>query len=417
MRFHWGKPRSRAGSSAPACGIWRVDTPTLNVWRPPPRMTPRSGVTSPTPTWAVGANPPQSTFCPASAPGLLCSGKASGNGELGLAVTATDGSIGYGDVATARQRGYEITPAAPGGPQDYRFWLPVQNNPGGTATGYGEPTLDPTSHKTTVATRGSNCQNVPVANVPTAASSPNGDRTLGDWSKVYAAGGPVYGVCVLTYALAWDDNAPVYGNTAAEEAKARTVKDFLGTIVGSFGQQFAGYDYSPLPNPQQQPLQSIAQTGVNAIGWNKTAAAGGGGGGVVVPPAVKPPVQPGPSTPPPAAAKPSNLFTPSNGKVNAARTSLAYTVKLPGAGRLVAVASFKSGARTVRFATVNTNVSAAGTVKLTVKLSSAARKALKKKKKLIIRVAFTFTPAGGEARTITRTVTVRAKVAPKRKAA
>jgi len=104
----------------------------------------------------------------------------------------------------------------------------------------------------------------------------------------------------------------------------------------------------------------------------------------------------------------------STGKVNSGRTSLAYTVTLPGAGSLVASATFKNGAKAVKIATASANVTAAGTAKLTIKLSSAARSALKKKKKLTITVRVVFQPTGGEANTVTKTVTVRAKAAKKK---
>ena len=365
---------------------------------------PTNGSGSSTPVNGVGLN------CPFTG-ARLCSGPASGNDDLADGVNATDGSIGYSDLAEARGKGFTIAPDP--AIQDYTFWLPLQNNPGGTSTGYAEPTSDPGAHKLGGSARGANCQNVAVQNVPTPANSPNGDPTLGDWSKVFAAGGPVYGACVLTYILAWDDNAAVYGNTPAEEAKARTVKDFLATMVGPIAQQFRNpdVDYSPLPNPQQQPLGAYAQNGVNAIGWNKTATAGGGGTPAPAPaPAPTPTPNPAPRVIPPVI-KPSNLFTVGTPKVNAKRTRVAFPLRFPGAGKLVARATFKSGTRTIRVATVNANIAGAGSARVTVKLSSAARKALKKRKRISLRVSFTFTPSGGDPRTITKTVSVRAKAA------
>ncbi|MGB2710571.1 MAG: hypothetical protein WBC33_03580, partial [Conexibacter sp.] len=209
-----------------------------------------------TPLATGGANP--DAFCPNTG-NKLCSGPASGGGNLADAVNATDGAIGYVDLATARSKGFDITASA--STQDYTFWSPLQNNPSGVATGYAEPTFDATAHSGATGAKGANCQAAAIANAPTPASSPNGDPTLGDWSQAYAAGGSLYPACVLTYILAWDDNAPVYGNTPAEEAKARTVKDYLNTILSGFGQQFANVDYSPLPNSVGTPLLTYAQTG------------------------------------------------------------------------------------------------------------------------------------------------------------
>ena len=380
---------------------------------------PTNGSGSTTPL-ATGSGRP-SAFCPDTAPGLLCSGTASGNGELGLAVAATDGSIGYNDLATARARGFEITPSAT--TQDYQYWIPLQNNPSpdpAAPTGYSEPTLDPAAHKPANTSRGANCQSVAVQNVPTPANSPNGDPTLGDWSRVFAAGGPVYGACVLTYILAWDDNAAVYGNTATEEAKARTVKDFLGSIVGAFGQQIGVADYSALPNPQSQPLLKFAQDGVNAINWNKAASSGGGGGGGgQQPPQQNPPPQPpvttNPQVIPPTVVKPSNNYTVSSGKLSAARTTITYTVKLPAGGRLSAVSTYVRRGKTVNVSKVSVSPNGASTVKITVRLTSRARSDLRRLKRLRIRTRFTYTPAGGTAASQGKAVNVRVKAAKKKR--
>lgn len=368
-----------------------------------------SGSASPTLT---GPAPATSAFCPNSDANKLCARVATGGGALGDAVIATEGSIGYLDLATARSKQFDITAGAT---QDYTFWSPVENNPGGAATKYVEPTVDPTAHRPGIGARGANCGDAAVSNIPTPAGSPKGDPTLGDWSKAFAAGGAGYSNCVLTYILAWDDSAPIYGNTADEQGKARTVKDFLTTaVVSPAGQLFTAQDYSALPNSPAQPLFKYAQDGVNAIDWNK-AGAGGPPGGTPPgnPPGGTPPGNPPGGTPP--VVKPSNAFTTSTAKVNKARTSLTYTVKLPGRGRLVAAATYKNGKKTVKVATVTTNATGATTAKITVKLSSTARSALRKKKKLGLSVKFTYTPTGGDARSVTKTVTIRPAAKAKKK--
>lgn len=332
----------------------------------------------------------------------LCSAAGTGAGALTTAVAQTDGSIGYSDLATARSGGFDVTP---GGTQDYTFWAPLQNNPASGGTLYAEPTFTAAAHTTTNTTKGANCQNVAVANVPTPAGSPNGDPTQGDWSRAYAAGGASYPACVLTYLEAWDDNAPVYGNTADEQAKARSVKDYLEKIIVSGVGQGAlfGADYSALP----PALLGYAQNAVNAIGWNKAAGGGGGtppggGGGGTTPPRGG-----GGSTPTP----PSNQFSLPSSSTSA--RGLNYTVQLPGAGTLNVVATAKVGRRTVRVASATARASASGRVRVKLSLSSAAKRALNRARshKLTIAVKFTFTPTGGTARTVTRTVTVRAAAA------
>jgi ABC-type phosphate transport system substrate-binding protein len=342
------------------------------------------------------------------AAGGLCSGPSSGNGSLADALNATDGAIGYGDLDTARGKGFEITPdvTVPVTTQDYTFWSPLQNNPGRAATGYVEPTADPLAHKTGVGRKGANCANVPVANIPTPDRSPNGDPTLGDWSQAYAAGGLGYGACVLTYVLAWDDNAPVYGNTAGEEAEARTVKDFLTVILSTPGQSFRNADYSALPNSFNTPLLDVAQDGAAAIGWNKssgsgggggggtggggggTGGGGGGGGGAVVPP--------------------SNQFSIPRSSVSA--RLLAFTLELPGGGTLSVKATAKVGRRTITVGSASARASASGRVNVRLTPSRAARRALARARgrRLAVTVTFTYTPTGGSARSVTKRVTLRA---------
>ena len=127
----------------------------------------------------------------------ICGGHSTGSGNVALGVLATNGSIGYADVATARNTKLTGVPAPQQDFQDYRttsgtrddtFWIPLQNNPDQTSGNtYIEPTKDVTNHQATgsgeVGTPGANCTNLPnLQGVPTAASSPNGDATLGDWS-------------------------------------------------------------------------------------------------------------------------------------------------------------------------------------------------------------------------------------------
>ncbi len=78
---------------------------------------------------------------------------------------------------------------------------------------------------------------------------------------------------MLTYGLLWDDNAVVYGASDAEQAKARTVKDYFGLLVSGAGQAtLAGFDYSSVPNNSDKPLLTYAQNAVAAIDWNKRAS-------------------------------------------------------------------------------------------------------------------------------------------------
>jgi ABC-type phosphate transport system substrate-binding protein len=343
----------------------------------------------------------------------LCSAVARGGGSLARAVSSTDGSIGYVDLATARGNGFDITPSAVR--QDYTFWSPLEVMAGPSRASYAEPTYVVNSHLPTSTDKGASCGSATVSAGPTVANSPRGDPTLGDWSAAYAAGGNTYPACVLTYALAWDDNAPVYGNSASEEAKARTVKDYLALLVSESGQtHLLASDYSALPNSAASPIVAWAQNGVAAIDWNKTA----GGGDTPRPEPRRDPVPEPRRDPVPAPrTPPSNAFSiPSS---RATSTLMTFVAQLPGAGSLRVAATTRVGRRTIRVASVSASPRGAGRVTLRLKLSSAAKRALAraKTKKLKVTVKFTFTPTGGTARTMTKNVTVRAARRSTRKAA
>jgi ABC-type phosphate transport system substrate-binding protein len=187
------------------------------------------------------------------------------NGDRGEAeaVAETNGSIGFSSLPNARIEGFGVfSPSNPEHEGRGLFWLSVQNGAGEQV----EPTRDPNSGADNV--KGANCDN------PTFNYVPSGyDSTVTPvWRAVTAVGSKTgWPICTLTYDLAWDDAATVYGNTEAEQAKQRTVKDFLAYILGPAGQEVAkDRDYSPLP----AALLADAQEGQSRIGWNKSDEAG-----------------------------------------------------------------------------------------------------------------------------------------------
>ena len=343
---------------------------------------------------------------------FLTTNCANGNGELVKKLIATDGSIGYSDIATARSASPTLAvdatkSTAPTTP----YWTQVQKGtitPGSTEEGEGkgftEPTFDEANGFRTTAAgnslqKGSNCKSPGIfKNLP--ASS------FGDWSQtsgVNATAG--FGICTLTYALVFDDNAAVFGNTPEEEGKARTLKDYLESIVTT-GQAglFAG-DYAPLPDD----LKALAQTAVAGIGFNKSSSGGGpsgggggpsggggtggggGGGGTVVV---------------------SNQFSIPKKTISSKTGSATFSVKLPGAGKLGVLGTARSGKRAIKVGSVTLTVGKAGTYSVTLKPTGAAKQLLNQKGSLKVNLTFTFSPAGGVAKTTTGSVTL--KLAPKR---
>lgn len=316
----------------------------------------------------------------------LTSGCGSGNDDLVAKLIEVDGSVGYSDISTARGEGLAVDPA--GGDND-TYWTQVEN----AAGNFVEPTADPDGFRTD-GENGANCQATEFVNVPTT--------TFEDWSKATGVTSQVgFGICTMTYGLVFDDSADVWGASSAEEAKARTVKDYWTNIVSPAGQAglFAN-DYAPLP-PSILP---IAKAGVEAIDWNK--GEGGGGGPVTPPPPPPPAIQPI-LTPPAVIAPPSSNFSVTKKAISSKTGQATVSVRLPGAGKLVLVGTAKNGKKNIQVGRVTLNANKAGTFKLTLKPSAAAKKLLSKKGKLKVNLKLTFTPKGGSAKASSSAVTLK----------
>jgi hypothetical protein len=342
----------------------------------------------------------------------ICHAASSGGGGLTNAVNATDGSIGYVDLATAREKGFTIEPKK----ADHTYWLPLQPvNPSttpGTVTPevFDEPTTDSTAHfnpALNTSTRGANCSGADWRGIPTAGESPNGDPTFGNWSDAIATGGTTYPVCAITYDLAFDDDASVYGNTPAEEAKARTVKDYLTAVTSQLGQfELAKFDYATLP----VSLIQDAHTGVAAIGWNKSAGAGGSKEESVKspPPAIIPP---GPGATQTVVTPPSNVFSIASAKVKG--KNIVLSLVLPDAGKV----QIKATGGGVTVSSVSASVGGGqGTVTLPISSAALKKIAKAKSKKISVTITVTFTPNGGTAASQTKTLTItQAAISTKKK--
>jgi ABC-type phosphate transport system substrate-binding protein len=338
-----------------------------------------------------------------ASPNLICRGSENGGGGVAKVVEATDGSIGYLDLATAHQKNFTITPKSKnGGKPDYTYWVPLQTiNPKeveegkpGVGANYVEPSQNPLLNLSTEEVPGANCTSADYRGYPTTGSDP----TLGDWSQAIGTGSldtKTYPACGLTYDFAWDDASTVYGTSEAEEKKARTVKDYLTAMTSIEGQaEILGVNYGKLPGT----IQEIARKGVASIGWRKGVGGGegpkegekpksgenggGGGGGVVVTP-------------------PSNTFSVAGEKVKG--KSIVLSLVLPGPGKM----QIKAVAGSLTVANVTANVSG-GNGSITLSISKAALNKLAKVKghKLKVKITITFTPTGGSGATQTKTLTL-----------
>jgi ABC-type phosphate transport system substrate-binding protein len=347
-----------------------------------------------------------------TSPHLICRGPENGGGGVAKVVEATDGSIGYLDLATAHQKNFTITPEV----EDVDYWIPLQTvNPKeveegkpGIGTNYVEPSQNPLLNLSTEGEgAGANCTNADYRGYPSTEADP----TLGDWSQAIGTGSldtKSYPACGLTYDFAWDDDSTVYGNTEAEEKQARTVKDYLTALTSVEGQtEVLAVNYGKLPTA----IQTIARKGVEAIGWHKTT------GGVTE----KPPVEEkheqtgggtaGGGSTNTVVTPPSNAFSVAGTKIKG--KSVVLSLVLPGAGKV----QIKATGGGVTVANVTASVGGGqGTV--TLPISGAAQKKLAKVKghKLSVKITVTFTPAGGTAASQTKTITItQASITPKKK--
>jgi len=314
----------------------------------------------------------------------LTSACANNATNLTAKLIATDGSVGYADIATARTASpsLAITPEAN---DNDTYWSQLEN---GSNT-FTEPTADPNGFRSTDGAKGANCSTTVFTNVPA--------NTLANWAPVSGVNSTSgYGLCTLTYAMLWDDNADVYGNSALEEERARTVKDYFTFVTSDAGQLLlTANDYVELPSS----LQAIAQAGVASIDYNKSSEE-----------EKETPVDPpkkGTDPPVQVPTPPSNAFSVTKKSISSKDGKATISVKLPGPGKVVLVGKAKNGKKNIQVGKVTLNAANSGTFKLTLKPSAAAKQVLKQKGSLKVTLQITFTPTGGTAKASNSAVTLK----------
>jgi ABC-type phosphate transport system substrate-binding protein len=313
-----------------------------------------------------------------------CSSNAT---NLTAKLIATDGSIGYADIATARTASPSLA-ITPEGNDNDTYWTQIQN--GNEA--FVEPTADPNGFRTD-GSRGANCVGTEFSGL--------GADTLGDWSKASGVNSKVgYGICSLTFGLLFDDNADAYGVSGLEEERARTVKDYFTFIVSDAGQLLlTANDYVEVP----AAIQAISVAGVAAVDYNK-----GEGGNENPPPGGGNPPPTGGGNPP-IVVPPSNNFSVTKKTISSKTGKATISVKLPGPGKVVLVGKAKAGKKTMKVGKVTLNAGKAGTYQLTLSPSGAAKQLLNKNGSLKVNLEITFTPTGGSAKASKSAVTLKLK--------
>jgi ABC-type phosphate transport system substrate-binding protein len=172
---------------------------------------------------------------------------AGGGGALVSKVAETPGSIGYANLADARNNKSFAPPT--GGSGKARFWAELQND--GTATTGTITYAEPSTNGDVEATGKANCAGEEYANGASPFPPPG---VLQPWNEVTTKTTEKnYSLCGLTYVLAFTEYSK-YAETSLEEAT--TVNNFVNfmlgtnTTKGSEGGQIlinSAHDYLALP--------------------------------------------------------------------------------------------------------------------------------------------------------------------------
>jgi len=157
----------------------------------------------------------------------------SGNPEVVALVAATPGSIGYANLADARQNKEFVPPL--GGVKKTMFWTPIQN---------GETTYaDPASNKESATLAESNCAKEEYTN---GVKNFPPETVTESWSAITTrTTEPHYTICGLTFDEAFVEYGAFPGTN---EEEATTVNNYMQFVVEATGGQklIKKHDYEPL---------------------------------------------------------------------------------------------------------------------------------------------------------------------------
>jgi ABC-type phosphate transport system substrate-binding protein len=178
---------------------------------------------------------------------------ASGGGEEVKKVATTKGSIGYANLADARNNA-EFVPAA-GGEKTSKFWVGIQNN---GLTEEAKATFKDPSTNGDVATKAS-------ANCEKTEYTPTPKTTTETWNTVTSKKNETnYTICGLSYDLAFDSYSLFTGPTLGS---ATTVQNYLLYVTNNEargGQPLLkGNDYLALP----AAVLAIGRTGAENVNF------------------------------------------------------------------------------------------------------------------------------------------------------
>lgn len=202
-------------------------------------------------------------------------GLITGNPGVVEGVANNPSSIGYADLAVAREYNYfsakcTVHPTAcggenPGEPAQERFWAVLQKT-SHPAVSYS----DPSTTGDTEAESSSNCKKDVYINTNGSGEEFPPATTRDVWSGATAAYEEKkgYAICGLTYDLAWKFYYPFFQGAKTEPegiALATTVENYLYYETGKKGgaKEAVGTDYEALP----KSILAKAAAGIEEIGY------------------------------------------------------------------------------------------------------------------------------------------------------
>ncbi len=193
--------------------------------------------------------------------------RGNGNGGVMAKIEATEGSIGYANLADARTAAFTEAPGT-GGPGTPRFWAEVQNNGGSAVAKYADPSTNGPSN----AKANANCKETVYVNVlNTKVKFPPANTEL-PWNEVGAKDSQKhYALCGFTYDLALTKYSAFGLETTLGEVT--TLSNYLTFALSGEAEGGAtlieGKDYLGLPTNKKEAanVYLIAKKGVESIGF------------------------------------------------------------------------------------------------------------------------------------------------------
>jgi ABC-type phosphate transport system substrate-binding protein len=223
-------------------------------------------------TWTQVAEGCENQRWPAAAEVTRNEENETGNPGVVKQVNKEQSSIGYADLAVARELKYFSSPAEGGGEvkageKHAKFWAYVQNDPHGATPEYQEPASGGDNEKLA----DSNCADTVYAAREGEGFPPKSVRS--DWSPVKGEReSKTYPICGLTYLLAYRAYYYYLHPQGLEEAESKavatTAENFLKFAVASAagGKEAASKrDYDALPSA----VKKVAEEGIVEIGNKK----------------------------------------------------------------------------------------------------------------------------------------------------